>query len=111
MAERVGGMPGMSDGCAEMRADGTRADGTRAAGGRAAPGDHGDGGHRCCLCFGSCCHGAPAVPARAPAASFVVVLRALPRPARVAAVVVSYRPTAPEHARPPSVGPPAGPAS
>ena len=68
--------------------------------------DHGND-HACCTCFGPCCHAAPAVFARAPEAPQVAVALVLPY-APTPAFSVRYHPTAPEHARPPSVGPPVG---
>lgn len=63
--------------------------------------------HRCCTCFGPCCHAAPAVVASPPVA--IVASVAVLAPCRVPPVVPHpYRPTAPEHARPPSIGPPVG---
>ena len=105
-------MPGIAsamDGCAEgVHADAHAAD-AHAAGKHTSP-DGGDREHRCCTCFGPCCHAAAAVPAPAPSAMLVAAVRVVPPPARPQ-VVVSYRPTPPEHARPPSAGPPSGPAS
>lgn len=63
--------------------------------------------HRCCTCFGPCCHAAPAVFARAPHAPNVLVTIVPLRPT-APTLRVRYYPTAPEHARPPSIGPPAG---
>ncbi|GJG89025.1 hypothetical protein tb265_42060 [Gemmatimonadetes bacterium T265] len=91
--------PGADAACAGMMT----ADGMR----HAAPHGSRSGDHQCCVCFGSCCHAAAALVADPPRALVAAVAALALRPTPPAIPPV-YHPSAPEHARPPSVGPPVG---
>lgn len=73
------------------------ADGTSSS---SAPTSH----HQGCTCIGSCC--AAPVTVIPPAMAVVIVETTTPRPGAVCTTLVAYHPSAPEHARPPSLGPP-----
>lgn len=73
--------------------------------GQPGAGHSGHAGHHACSCPGACC-AAPGVAASADAQALVVaVVRLAPLAARPADLF-RYRPSDPEHARPPSIGPP-----
>ena len=63
------------------------------------------GATHACTCLGDCCVAAVAAPPVAGEA-LVAVVATVAAPAPRAALL-RYRPSAPEHARPPSLGPPA----